>query len=120
MADITCGHCHRTHHSVAVVRACYAGHITRCEWLIETHRGGELFITACDADAHHNNRGWRCENGHEHVNLATQYREGWSYVESYEEAEVLARYGIEARTMTGRLVLGRESFEPANNVRLLR
>jgi len=58
----------------------------------------------CDMPAWEIPGGFECVRGHSHVDQQTRYEEGWDYAESLDEAERLAKNGVEPRTMdTGQI-----------------
>lgn len=122
---IRCGHCGKTHDRVDAVRACAAGTLTTCPWLVDVPRhwvvideetGETDYVDAttreCGAEAVITERGWCCAVGHEHVNAETRRAEGWDWAEEYDEALALAAAGVEPRTIDGHLVTGRADFTP--------
>lgn len=116
---ITCGNRAKhdgqtgTHTTVDLVRACYLDPNTfTCDWLVEVpaHWVEEIedFVDAqiveCGALAWElpDNRGWTCENGHEHIRAEVRDREGWDYAEDREEAKRLAKVGVASVQIDGR------------------
>lgn len=101
---IVCGHCEGRHHHVDTVRRCARGEVHPCDWLVQRgyNEDGEPIILDCGAAAWADDWGWHCEAGHEHASLETQDREGWSYASDEEEAQHLARYGVETRLPDGK------------------
>lgn len=116
MATITCGNCAATHRSVATVRACYAGEVTPCDWLVERSiyaiypdvEPAELAdydegpqVVPCGAASWADERGWYCEDGHSHIWSEVRHAEGWEYAADPLEAKLLASAGVFPMTMDG-------------------
>lgn len=123
MTTIRCGNHTEptTHGSVETVRACHAGaEITTCGWLVERYVGwvdeetgqadGSTMTVECGAECIVDERGYRCDAGHEHVTMQARAAEGWDYAEEYDEARALAFAGVEPRTMSGHIVTGPQDF----------
>lgn len=123
MASIRCGKCAETHASVDAVKACHAGNLFTCHWLVEIpfrwvtdEETGEVFDVEahtrdCGAEAIATERGWTCAAGHEHVTAEARRNEGWDYAEEYGEAADLALAGVEPRTMSGHIVTSPSDFQ---------
>ena len=119
--SIKCAHCKNRHSSVEAVKACAAGALTTCHWMVERPEvvGGceeygfevEWGIVDCGAEAVVTERGWTCAAGHSFVTATARREEGWEYAEDFGEAMALARAGVEPLTMSGHTVLGPQSFE---------
>jgi hypothetical protein len=108
---IICGNCEQRHAEVATVRACYAGDVFPCAWLVEdAYRDQDGFIerslVECGAAAVGDERGWHCEAGHDHVNAETRAAEGWDYASDMEEAAGRAKYGHASVLADGKAFLG--------------
>jgi hypothetical protein len=108
MPNIICGKCKELHHSAAAVKACYAGNLHVCDWLVKGFEGwddgegyGESWevIVPCGAEAIVDSRGFTCSVGHSHVYAEIRYAEGWEYAEDANEASRLAKAGIEPRDL---------------------
>lgn len=109
MPNITCGKCKATHHSSAAVKACYAGNLYACDWLVERVDGWddeeygqydfEEVIVPCGAEAIVDSRGFTCTAGHSHVYAEIRRAEGWEYAEDADEASRMARAGVEPRDL---------------------
>lgn len=107
--SIICGKCRETHGSVDAIRACYAGNLHKCDWLVErtvswfdeeTGDGeGYDVIEDCGAEAIVTDRGFTCAAGHEHTYAEIRHAEGWDYAEDPDEAARLARAGTEPRDL---------------------
>lgn len=117
--SITCGNRAKhngttgTHRTVAAVKACFLDATTfACDWQYEARdrygvirdEDGEIVIITCGALAWNlpGNRGWACENGHEHVTAQARRDERWDYAEDRHEAERLAKVGVASVQMDGR------------------
>lgn len=117
---IRCGKCKASHTSIDAVRACYTGALFSCHWMVERYIGwvdeetgegeGENQIVDCGAEAIGTERGWTCAAGHEHVTIEAQHNEGWAYAADAGEAILLARAGVEPRTMDGRIATSPDNF----------
>jgi hypothetical protein len=103
MASIRCGKCKKTHHSVEVVKFCYAGQVFPCDWLVRAgyDEDGQQIILECGADAVVTGRGFQCEAGHEHVTAEARTEEGWEYAEDRAEALGLVKAGVHPVQMDG-------------------
>jgi len=97
----TCGNCKESHDRASEGRACYAGNLARCSWLVERIIEGETYVFDCGAWVVHTDRGWSCGAGHSHVHLEVQVREGWAYASDPGEARQLARVGVFPMKMDG-------------------
>lgn len=99
----TCGKCKRHHATIEAVKACYAGELFTCDWLVERHLQVDEYewdpeptILPCGAEAWSTPTGHTCASGHEHVNLESQARLGLAYSDDRDEALVLAAAGVTA------------------------
>lgn len=105
----TCGHCARSHHYADTGRACAAGNVFVCDWLVQLPGIEETDfqprIVECGSSAIADERGFHCEAGHEHVNTETREAEGWDYASDEEEAAVRAKYGYESRLPSGHVYM---------------
>lgn len=110
---ITCGNCNEKHLTVDAVRACHTRETFPCPWLIERPAGWhveaedfvEASIVECGSLAWEDERGYRCETGHEHINAEVRHHEGWDYAHDLDEARGLARVGVSSVDMQGRAFL---------------
>lgn len=110
MSTITCGNRARhagqtgTHGTVAAVRACFLDPDTfTCGWQYEARdryvlrdEDGQVVILECQSLAWSIPNGITCESGHEHF----FNRE---YTDDRDEAAALAKVGVEALDMQGRV-----------------
>jgi hypothetical protein len=91
------------HADAAAVKACFLGDGT-CTWLSELpgyNEDGEKDIVECGAALHVTDRGWHCNNGHDHVTAEIRQAEAWDYASDEGEARELRRYGVDAVAMSG-------------------
>jgi hypothetical protein len=68
---------------------------------------GGHWITECGATAHATERGWYCDAGHEHIDMAVRNAEGWDYFDDDEvDAIRTGRFlpNVAPRDMQGRPV----------------
>lgn len=94
------------HADIAAVKACFLGDGV-CGWFIDAGRhpeDGETMLLECGYALHYTDRGWTCDGGHEHVTAEVRWAEHWDYCSS-DEAEGMARVGVEPRDMQGRVIL---------------
>jgi hypothetical protein len=92
------------HHTVEGVRRCHNGTGFPCGWLMDsTDDEGGMIVVSCQAIAWDTGTGFECEAGHSHVNAETRAAEGWDYASDRDEAEALAKAGVEPYEMSGRV-----------------
>ncbi|MDT7785195.1 MAG: hypothetical protein QOF58_3614 [Pseudonocardiales bacterium] len=94
------------HASVAAIRACFLEEeVWPCSWLVEltNPEDGESTYVECAGLTWYlpGNRGYACENGHEHIYDHVRADEGWDYVADPEEAGLLAGRGVRPVAMNG-------------------
>lgn len=101
--QIRCGHCQKRHRCVALVKACAAGELFACNWLVFDQGEDGPFTRDCGADAWytHDGRGWECDRGHSHVDAETRAAQGWDYADGPVEARRLAEAGVFPMLMDG-------------------
>lgn len=92
MASITCGNCGKTHYTAADVRACYAGTLVTCTWMMEVRGEDGFYVVECGGAVTEDARGYECEFGHSHVYAEVRHREGWDYASDAEEADMMRRH----------------------------
>lgn len=101
----TCGKCKGRHGKIDAVRACYAGELFDCDWLVRRPAGfiddgeGGLIdvdeaILPCGAEAWPTDDGWACAAGHFHVRAEVLDTRGLAWAEDEFEAEGLAKAGV--------------------------
>lgn len=91
------------HADAAAVKACFLGDGV-CGWVMNMGvdpEDGEPMLMECGHALHVSERGWRCDNGHEHVTAQVRQMEGWDYAADEEEATLLRKYGVDAVAMNG-------------------
>lgn len=79
-----------------------------CTWMVEDHfrdQDGmpDSQIVDCGAEAAFGPDGFACAAGHAHVSAEARSRQGWDYAHDATEAGLLAKAGVEARDMAGRV-----------------
>lgn len=97
-----CGNCKGRHNRAVEARACYAGNLFDCGWLVLQHTEDGPVEVECGAPAIQTDRGWSCQRGHSHVYAEVSHREGWGYAEDGFEAWNLESRGVVAMQMDGR------------------
>lgn len=107
---IKCGSCKSRHFTAYDVLACYvaAGLIKDawpCGWGMLAQGEDGPYTIFCDAPARAraDGTGYDCILGHEHTTAEARRQQGWDYASDLGEAELLAKYGTEPRTMTGQI-----------------
>lgn len=123
MHSIKCGNCNTAHTSAAAVKACHTGNLLTCHWMVERYIGwvdeetgygeGEMHIVDCGAEAIATERGWTCDDGHEHVTMQARHDEGWDYAECADEAQAMVMAGVQPFTMDGHLATSHRDFAPS-------
>lgn len=96
-----CGKCKESHDLAAEGRACYAGDLFTCHWMIEIPTEDGLAIVDCGAWAIATDRGFSCRAGHSHVNAETAWREGWGYADGPYDAKSMMMAGVFPMKMDG-------------------
>lgn len=93
--NVKCGHCPKSHTSIAVVRACSQGNVFTCHWLVERLADGhpedapEMIATACGADAVGDESGWTCASGHSNVAIQPPHEQGRDHADEADRATVI-------------------------------
>ena len=97
--------CHGEHEKAWQVKECYeakaAGHHV-CGWGIQIYTEDGPATGFCERPAWTlpgDDNSFECAGGHSHISQETRIREGWDYAGDQGEAELLARAGVEPRTM---------------------
>lgn len=116
--SIKCGHCRRTHSSVATVWACGQGNVFACgdlveRWLSDGGLGMERVVIECGADAIGDDDGWSCAAGHAYVSMQVRASQGWDYADE-DEAIGMLMAGVEpVRMSNGTSYWDHASVEPS-------
>lgn len=98
---IICGNCGDRHQAVITVKACHAGNVLPCVWLVRRDTEDGPQARECGAAAIVSDAGFWCEAGHAHVSAQVRDAEGWDYAEDDADARRLlaaGRLAVDTRT----------------------
>jgi hypothetical protein len=96
-----CGKCKDRHEYAIEAKACYAGALFACNWLVYDYNEDGRYERECGAPAIVTERGFTCRAGHSHVYAETRVQEGWEYAQDPQEAYRLAQAGVVPMTPDG-------------------